>query len=175
MNIHFETNKQETSSSNHAHDALPKIAVRLYENQKLGKSFGPAKFHSAVYNATADIVIPHQKYLLDYVTLQNWLKSARDNDQRDACDHVLEVIEKQGLKKEDILASWVKRYDQLNSKIVVPGFSTFDLSNSVLDVCIADEDLCIESYWKLEVRLCRIKYGQKSPQLLASNHELDHA
>jgi hypothetical protein len=51
----------------------------------------------------------------------------------------------------------------------------FDLSSHLLDVCIADEDFGLESYWKLEACGCRVKYGQKSPQLLAANYELEHA
>ena len=118
---------------------------------------------------------PRQKYLLDFVTFDDWLKSARDNDQRDSCEHVMEVIKNKGLDKADILASWIKRYDQSNSKILIPGFSMFDLSSHLLDVCIADEDFGLESYWKLEACGCRVKYGQKSPQLLAANYELEHA
>ena len=174
MNLMNETMKQETQRETTTSNSSPKIAVRFYENQKLGKSFGPAKFHTAVYNATADIVNPHQKYLLDYVTFQNWIKSARDDDQLAACDHVQEIIEAKKLNKDDILGSWIKRYDRSNSKIMIPGFSTFELSSHALDVCIIDDDFGIQSIWNLEARGCRSKYGQKSPQLLAANYPLEH-
>ena len=172
MNMTNATQQQETQPTNFSDNSPPKIAVRLYENQKLGKSFAPAKFHVSLFNATADLVSPHHKYLMDYVSLSNWIKSARNDDQREACDHVLEMIASKGLDKDQLLASWIKRYDQPNSKIMIPGFSTFDLSGSLLEMCIVDEAVGVQSFWKLDVRVCRVKYGQKSPQLLAANYDL---
>ena len=153
--------------------AVPKIAVRLYENQKFGKSFGPAKFHNAIYNATADVVVPSQKYLLDFLQFDGWTKTARSHDQLNTRDEAVLSIKQQGMDLEQVLASWIKRYDHTGQKMMVEGFSTIDLVTNQLEIVILDQAIGIEEAWRLEVRPCRIKYGQKSPQLLATNYDLN--
>ena len=45
-------------SADHSHqEPAPQagVAVRLYANQKMGTTFGPGKYRTAIYNATADV------------------------------------------------------------------------------------------------------------------------
>jgi hypothetical protein len=165
MNASIDTNQINTTSA-------PQIAVRLYENQKLGKSFGPAKFHNAIYNATADVVSPNQKYLLDYILFDDWAKTARTTEQLELRNDLANDIKAAGIAFDQVLASWIKRYDHTGQKIIVYGYSSLDLVTNELYTAIADPDRTIVSDWRLEVRPCRIKYGQKSPQLLATNYDL---
>ena len=165
MNASIDTNQINTTSA-------PQIAVRLYENQKFGKSFGPAKFHNAIYNATADVVSPNQKYLLDYILYDDWAKTARTTEQLELRADLEDDIKARGIASDQVLASWIKRYDETGQKIIVYGYSSLDLVTNVLYTAIADHEKAIICGWRLEVRPCRIKYGQKSPQLLATNYDL---
>ena len=49
------------------------IAVRLFENKKLGTTYGRGLYRSAVFNASAEIKDPHVKYLLDFYQFERWL------------------------------------------------------------------------------------------------------
>ena len=149
------------------------IAVRLYENQKFGKSFGPAKFHNAIFNATADVLDPSQKYLLDFIQFDGWAKTARSIEQMEVRNEAARNIKDASIDFEQVLASWIKRYDHAGQKIIVEGFSTLDLVTNQLDIVILDQCVGIEQGWRLEVRPCRIVYGKKSPQLLATNYDLN--
>jgi len=62
------------------------VAVRLYENRKFGGTFAPNKYYTAMFNATADVVAPHIKYLLDYVPYSQWANSLRTPVQHEAFD-----------------------------------------------------------------------------------------
>ena len=165
MNASIDTNQIITPS------AL-QIAVRLYENQKFGKSFGPAKFHNAIYNATADVVSPNQKYLLDYILFDQWTKTARSTEQLQLRNGIEDNIKTAGIAFDQVLASWIKRYDHTGQKIIVLGASVFDIGANKLDLIILDDAIGLECSWRFDVRPCRIKYGQKSPQLLATNYDL---
>ena len=165
--------QQETSNAK-AMAILPAVdvAVRIYDNKKLGKTHGPGKFFNAIFNATADLSNPCQKYLLDYMSFDDWYKSARNPDQMESLEILTHNMVKSGADKSQIVASWIKRFDQSGHKVIVAGYSAMDLSERQLELIICDPEFHIENYWQLEVRTCRENPGQKSPQYLATNCNL---
>ncbi len=46
------------------------IAVRMFENKKLGTTYGKGKYRSAIFNASAELRDPHVKYLLDFYAIE---------------------------------------------------------------------------------------------------------
>jgi hypothetical protein len=48
------------------------IAIRLFENQKFGTTYGKGLRRSAVFNATAEVDEPYAKYLLDFEEGRVW-------------------------------------------------------------------------------------------------------
>ena len=57
------------------------IAVRLFENKKLGTTYGKGLYRLAVFNASAEIKDPHVKYLLDFYQFERWQHTANTDKQ----------------------------------------------------------------------------------------------
>ena len=81
------------------------IAVRLYENNKYGSTYGKSLYHNALFNATADVKHPKAKYLLDFYSYEHWEAQAKTDEQIEVVQLVSEAANK------DTLVSWVLRYD----------------------------------------------------------------
>ena len=57
------------------------IAVRLYENQVYGTTYGRGLYRHAFYNGTVDLEPPRVKYLVDLYTGEDWANQARSDEQ----------------------------------------------------------------------------------------------
>ncbi|MGV1017810.1 MAG: hypothetical protein ACOYBW_10600, partial [Fluviibacter phosphoraccumulans] len=57
------------------------IAVRLFTNDKYGKTYGPGLRNKAVFNASAELRKPSIKYLLDFYQFEDWANKAKTDEQ----------------------------------------------------------------------------------------------
>lgn len=143
------------------------IAVRLYENNKYGSTYGKALYHTAIFNGTADLRDPQVKYLLDFHPFSKWQMTAKDDLEMDVVNMAYERSDDQ------TLVSWVVRYNtRTGAKEKVTGFSTMDLMTSQLYLAVYDPELEVQRQWNLEARPCKHVEGKRSPALLATNYEL---
>ena len=146
----------------------PEIAVRLYENAKYGTTYAKGLYHSAVFNASADILSPSVKYLLDFYTMDRWQHTARSDEQMEILNTAREE-----LSNADALYSWIARYDcQAKTKTWVYGLACLDLHTKQLKLVIEDKDIGLYEGWLLTAKACRTVYGKKAPTLLATNADL---
>ena len=144
------------------------IAVRLYENPLYGTTHGKGLYRSAVFNGTADITTPSAKYLLDFECIKHWAHRSKNENDDIMCQHVNSV------GHSDLLASWIVRYDPISkAKVRVNGFCSIDLQTYKLELLIDDTSGEVVDTWKLDVKPCKAVLGKKSPQLLATNAELN--
>ena len=149
------------------------VAVRLYENRKFGGTFAPNKYYTAMFNATADVVAPHIKYLLDYVPYSQWANSLRTPVQHEAFDIMRDKMSSENINPEQMLVSWIKKYNLSGEKVVIEGFSYYDFVTQQILLAVDDKEMDFHHLWQLDVRACRIKPNQKSPCFLAANHDLN--
>ena len=78
----------------------------------MGTTFGPGKYRTAIYNATADVLGAKNKYLLDYVRVSEWMDTARDENQLAARDFVADSLAQKGANSNQFIASWIKHLEQ---------------------------------------------------------------
>ena len=149
------------------------VAVRLYENSKFGGTFAPNKYYTAMFNATADVVAPHIKYLLDYVPYSQWANSLRTPVQHEAFDIMRDKMSSENINPEQMLVSWIKKYNLSGEKVIIEGFSYYDFVTQQILLAIDDKQVDFHHAWQLDVRACRIKHNQKSPCFLATNYDLN--
>jgi len=144
--------------------AKNEIAVRLYENKKYGTTYGKGLYHSAVFNASAEVLGKNTKYLLDFYPYERWQHTARSNEQMELLDIVSERA------NADTLVSWVIRYDPISKmKTPVIGYAFINLASNELDLAVIDEDAGVQSRWQLTAKPCKQRMGVNSPTLLATN------
>lgn len=140
------------------------IAVRLYANQKLGSTYAKGMYHTAVFNAAADVLGKNTKYLLDYHTYDRWQHTATSDEQMEVLDYVSERA------TGATLASWVVRYDTATKKkTAINGYSTLNVDTNELELVVLDADAGIQVKWQLTAKPCRAKGIGNSPTLLATN------
>jgi len=145
------------------------IAVRLYENSKLGSTYGKGLYHSAIFNGTADVPSHQVKYVLDFHPFTQWQHTAKSDMDMDTVHLVYENAD------DNTLVSWVLRYDtQTKRKERVIGFSTLDINSSQLELVIFDFAISLEQKWRLEAKPCRQVEGKKVPTLLAANYDMGY-
>ena len=84
------------------------VAVRLFENQAYGTTYGKGLYRRAIYNGTVDVKTPKVKYLIDLFSYEEWAHQARTDQQM----VVLQSVEDQ----PHALFSWVQRYDPLTKQ-----------------------------------------------------------
>ena len=149
------------------------VAVRLYENRKFGGTFAPNKYYTAMFNATADVVVPHIKYLLDYVPYSQWANSLRTPVQHEAFDIMRDKMSSENINPDQMLVSWIKKYNLSGEKVIIEGFSYYDFVTQQILLAIDDKQVDFHHAWQLDVRACRIKHNQKSPCFLATNYDLN--
>jgi hypothetical protein len=155
-----------------------KIAIRLYENPKFGKTFGKGQYYNAIYNGTLDLPEHRIKYLVDLVQYEKWQHTAQTDADMDAVTAATEFYEKKGIdinspsNSSNILCSYVKRFDSHMSKPKVTGLICVDLRTCELNVIIVDEQNDIALHEKFSMRPCREKNGN-SPDFFASNYDAD--
>ena len=147
------------------------IAVRFYENERYGTTFGKALYRRALYNATADVSNPKAKYLLDLHKYNEWEHTAKTDDDMALLENAEAYIGT--ASKDDWVGTWVKRLDADGSKPRVMGFGLLDMHKLELILVINDEEYGVQNAWQLAVKPCKqARPNKKSPQLLATNTDL---
>jgi hypothetical protein len=155
-----------------------KIAIRLYDNPKFGKTFGKGMYYNAIYNGTLDLPEKRIKYLVDLVQFEKWQHTAQTDVDMDAVKIAMEIYAAKGIdisaapSSSNILCSYVKRFDSHMSKPKVAGLICVDLRTCELNVILVDEQNSIALNEKFSMRPCRDKNGN-SPDFFASNYDAD--
>ena len=145
------------------------IAIRLFENNKYGTTYGKGLRRSAVYNATAEITQPYAKYLLDFEPGPAWINHARTDEQVAICRRLLEQAE----ENDSVLWSWIKWYDKgTGDKEYVGGFAAYDMDSEEIALHLDDSKRALTDQWFLPARRCTGRAGRNSPAFLATNHAL---
>ena len=142
------------------------IAVRLFENKKLGTTYGRGLYRTAVFNASAEIKDPHVKYLLDFYQYDRWQHTATTDNQITVLNQINESC------SADDLTSWITRYNSATKeKTLVDGVAIFDSKTNTLRVVVSDPVSGVEDSWVLPVKVCSVTRSN-SPSLIATNTEL---
>lgn len=155
-----------------------KIAVRLYNNPKFGKTFGKGMYYDAIYNGTLDLPMQRIKYLVDLVQFDKWQHSAQTDADMDAVNTAMEIYAAKGIdiktstNSSNILCSYVKRFDSHMSKPKISGLIAVDLRTCELNVVLVDDENDIAVHETFAMRPCREKTGN-SPDFFASNYDAD--
>ena len=143
------------------------IAVRLYENNKYGSTYGKGLYHSAMFNGTADVTGAGVKYLLDFYPFSKWQNTAKDELDMDAVHAAYDLCD------DNTLVSWVLRYDPITrQKEKVTGVGICDFEKNQITLCVSDAAMSLNEYWELDIRPCKVSPGTRAPQLLATNADL---
>jgi hypothetical protein len=142
------------------------IAVRLYENQTYGTTYGKGLFRKALFNGSIDIKTPCTKYVIDLFNYDDWCNIAKTSEQM--------VIIRDVPQQDDTLFSWINRYDRTTKqKTLVSGFCSFDCDSKGMRIMILDPVVQIEDVWQISAKPCQTNTnGLRSPQLLATNADL---
>ena len=142
------------------------IAVRLYENQTYGTTYGKGFFRKALFNGSIDIKTPCTKYVIDLFNYDDWCNIAKTSEQM--------VIIHDIPQQDDTLFSWINRYDRTTKqKTLVSGFCSFDCGSKDMRIMILDPVAQIEDVWQISAKPCQSNTnGLRSPQLLATNADL---
>jgi len=142
------------------------IAVRLYENQTYGTTYGKGLFRKALFNGSIDIKTPCTKYVIDLFNYDDWCNIAKTSEQM--------VIIRDVPQQDDTLYSWINRYDRTTKqKTLVSGFCSFDCDSKGMRIMILDPVVQIEDVWQISAKPCQSNTnGLRSPQLLATNADL---
>ena len=142
------------------------IAVRLYENQTYGTTYGKGLFRKALFNGSIDIKTPCTKYVIDLFNYDDWCNIAKTSEQM--------VIIRDVQQQDDTLFSWINRYDRTTKqKTLVSGFCSFDCDSKGMRIMILDPVVQIEDVWQISAKPCQTNTnGLRSPQLLATNADL---
>ena len=145
------------------------IAIRLFENNKYGTTYGKGLRRSALYNATAEITQPYAKYLLDFEPGAAWINHARTDEQLAICRRLVE----QAQANDSVLWSWIKWYDKTTGeKELVAGFAAYDMDSEEIALDLDDGKRALTDQWFLPARRCTGRAGKNSPVLLATNCDL---
>ena len=148
---------------------MKNIAVRLWNNEMFGKTYGKGKRKNAFYNGTVEISIPPVKYLIDLEPIPSWFHHAKSPIHL----KMLKDLNIQPINDPNVLMSWIVRYEG-GVKTPVDGLCCYDLSNNTIIVRIKDQASKIEEEWELSVKACLNRTaGKPTPNLIATNHELE--
>jgi hypothetical protein len=142
------------------------IAVRLFENKKLGTTYGKGLYRSVVLNASVEIKDPHVKYLLDLYQFDRWQHTANTDEQIAMLNEISPYC------SASDLTSWITRYNPATKeKTPVQGVAIFDDKANTLKVVVIDPESGVEDSWLLPVKACSVTRSN-SPSLIATNTEL---
>ena len=148
---------------------MKNIAVRLWNNQRFGTTYGKGLRRKAYFNGTIQIAIPPIKYLIDLEPFDYWHHHTKNPIH-------LKMLQKYNFETfndSNVLMSWIVRYED-GVKTAVEGFCCFDLNGSGLLIHIVDPEYKLEDTWELKVRECLNKTpGKPTPNLIATNYELE--
>ena len=155
-----------------------KIAIRLYDNPKFGKTFGKGMYYNAIYNGTLDLPVHNLKYLVDLLPYTDWQHTAKTDDDMNMLAALTDLFAKKSVNVNDekqsknIMCSWIKRFDSPMLKPKVTGFVALDLRTCKLTLLLVDNDNDLELCEAFDVRTCK-ETDHNSPNYFASNYELD--
>ena len=155
-----------------------KIAVRLYNNPKFGKTFGKGMYYNAVFNGTLDFPEYRLKYLIDLVPFRNWQHTATTGDEMGFLEAIVDQYKQRSIDihsgdhGDQILCSWVKRFDSSMSKPKINGYVIVDTRTCELEIALEDEKNGVHIITGFPMRSCREKNGN-SPDYFASNYDVD--
>ena len=148
---------------------MKNIAVRLWNNQMLGTTYGKGLRRQAYFNGTIQIATPSTKYLIDLEPIPSWYHHAKSPIHL----KMLKDSNIQPVNDPNILMSWIIRYED-GVKTPVDGLCHFDLSNNKMFIRINDLASKIEEAWELDVKPCLNRTpGKPTPNLIATNYELE--
>ena len=144
----------------------PEIAVRLYDNNTYGSTYGRGLYRKAIYNGTVDAKHSNTKYLVDFYSYEDWANQARTDGQMAILSGTPPMA--------DVLFSWLKHYDtETRAKTPVTGLCFINMDSMEITVAIEDLERGVDEVWQLTARSCRqTQSGKRSPQLLATNGDL---
>ena len=143
------------------------IAVRLYDNNTYGSTYGRGLYRKAIYNGTIDAKHSNAKYLVDFYPHEDWANQAKTDEHMAIVANVT--------AETDTLFSWVKHYDSSTRvKTPVTGMCRINMGTLAITVGIMDEQRGIEDVWNLTAHPCKkaTRETARSPQLLATNADL---
>jgi hypothetical protein len=143
------------------------IAVRFFQNNTYGTSYAKGKFRKAIYNGTIDAKHINLKYLIDLYSYEDWANTAKTDSQMEILENIT--------SEADTLYSWMKYYDpNTKEKQMVTGMCQINMDSMKVMVLIFDEIHGVEDRWDITARPCKQSTnGLKTPQLLATNGDLD--
>ncbi|WP_133176129.1 hypothetical protein [Limnohabitans sp. Rim28] len=145
------------------------IAVRLYDNDKYGTTYGKGIWHRALFNGSMDVDGASAAYLTDFLNVNDWGELIKTPLQVEIVNNILN--DEQPPTKHQVF-SWLQRYNRSTKmKGYVDGFVRYDMSNGEMLVYIKDDIDGYEETWRLNARPCR-KGTTNSPSILATNKEL---
>ncbi len=147
---------------------MKNIAVRLWNNQMFGTTYGKGLRRSALFNGTIEIAIPPVKYLIDLEQIEAWYHHAKSPVHL----KMLQNFRTTPTNEVNVLMSWISRYES-RAKIPIEGFCAFDLSKETLLIHIVDLEYKLNETWELTVKECLNRTpGKPTPNLIATNYEL---
>jgi hypothetical protein len=148
---------------------MKNIAVRLWNNQMLGTTYGKSLRRQAYFNGTIQIAIPPVKYLIDLEPIPSWFHHAKSPIHL----KMLKDFNIQPVNDPNVLMSWIVRYEG-GVKTPVDGLCHFELSDNKIFIRIKDQASRIEEEWQLDVKTCLNRTpGKPTPNLIATNYELE--
>ena len=124
------------------------IAVRLYDNNTYGTTYGKGLYRKAIYNGTIDAKQQGAKYLVDFYNHSDWQKMAKTDEQMQILANVT--------AQNDALYSWIKYYDpNTKDKTTVAGMCKLDMDSLDMIVLVCDEEHCVTDTWELKAKPCK--------------------
>jgi len=160
--------KENTMLENLTKEKQIEIAVRLYDNNTYGTTYGKGLYRNAIYNGVVDARSPIAKYLVDLFNYEDWCNRARTNEQMT----VLAQIH----YDKDKLYSWIQHYEAMSkNKRLVGGYMSLDINSLGMEILICDEQADFAGAWKIAAKPCKAaKLNTSSPQILGTNADLDN-
>jgi hypothetical protein len=148
---------------------MKNIAVRLWNNQMLGTTYGKGLRRQAYFNGTIQIAIPPVKYLIDLEPILSWFHHAKSPIHL----KMLKDLNIQPINDSNVLMSWIIRYEG-GVKTPVDGLCHFELSENKIFIRINDLASKIQDEWQLVAKACLNRTpGKPTPNLIATNYELE--
>jgi len=148
---------------------MKNIAVRLWNNQMLGTTYGKGLRRQAYFNGTIQIAIPPVKYLIDLEPIPSWFHHAKSPIHL----KMLKDLNIQPINDPNVLMSWIVRYEG-GVKTPVDGLCHFELSDNKIFIRINDLASKIQDEWQLVAKACLNRTpGKPTPNLIATNYELE--
>jgi hypothetical protein len=153
-----------------------KVAVRLYNNEKFGKTYGKSMYYDAIFNGTIDFVNERIKYLVDAVQFEKWQHSAKSDEDMRILRSLIAMYAEQSIdltnstESGNILCSWIKRFDSQMLKPKINGVVSINLKTCQLHLVLLDGEKSIEFANAFKMSSCK-ETDRNSPNFFASNYD----